>query len=118
MSIPLEFINIVIPIVSLKKCPSLGDVTEFLAEQTYPGCGCWHDEHLYREGTMNDLDLMLALDRWKERGLKLTRRRKGVEEWHDLCVVDTFTGPTKPCYWLEYNPESLTVSMTPSRATT
>lgn len=117
MSIRLEFLNIVIPIASLKKCPSIRDVSNFLAEQTYPGSGCWHDEHLYREGTMNNMDLMLALARWKEMGLKPKRRRKGVEEWHELCVVDTFSGPTLPCRWLEYNPESMTASMMASQCT-
>lgn len=117
MSIPLEFLNIVIPIASLKKCPSIRDVSEFLAEQTYPGSGCWHDEHLYREGSMNNIDLMLALARWKEMGLKPKRWRKGVEEWHDLCVVDTFSGPTLLCRWLEFDPRSGTASMMASQST-
>ena len=118
MSIPLECINIVIPIASLNKCPSIRNVSEFLAEKTCPGSGCWSDAHLYREGAMNELDLMLALGRWKEMGLKPKRRRNGLEEWYELCVVDTFSGPTLPCRWLEYNPESLTVSMTLGQSST
>jgi hypothetical protein len=112
MSIRLEFLNIVIPIASLKKCLSIRDVSEFLDERTHSGSGCWCDDDLYREGAMNDMDLDMILRGWKERGLKLTRRRKGAEEWHDLCVVDTFSGPTLPCRWIDYDPESHTVSMT------
>jgi len=105
MSIQLECLNLVIPIHKLKKkySKALGDIDTFL-EQAQSQEGFWLDEHLYREGAMNPLDLMLRLDEWEKAGLKLTRKRLGVVEWNDLCVVDSFSGPTLPCRWLKYNP--------------
>ena len=104
MPIQLECLNLVIPIHKLKKkCAKvLGDIDTFL-DQAQSQDGIWFDEHLYREGAMNSLDLMLRLEKWKKAGLKLTRKRSGVVEWDDLCVVDSFSGPTLPCRWLKYN---------------
>jgi hypothetical protein len=87
MSIILEAISIIIPIHKLKKkCSSnLGDIEAFLDENTEPGSGCWRDEHLYREGAMNSMDVQLRLDEWKRCGLSLTRKNSGILEWNDVC---------------------------------
>lgn len=107
MSIPLECINIIIPIHMLKKkCSNtIGDIDAFLDEHTELGSGCWRDEHLYREGAMNSMDAELCLDKWKRLGLRLTRKKSEILEWNDVCVVDSFNGPTLPCCWLKYNPD-------------
>lgn len=111
MSIILEVINIVIPIHKLKKkcSTTLGNIEAFLDEQTAPGRGCWRDEHLYREGAMNSMDIQLRLEEWKRNGLSLTRKNAGILEWNDVCVVDSFSGPTLPCRWLKYNPDKQVV---------
>lgn len=101
MSIPLECINIIIPIVNLRKCPSLGNIEDFFRERLYPGSGCWRDEDLFREGAMNPVDVTLRLEEWKRLGLRPTKRSAGQQVWHHLCVVDTFSGPTLACDWLE-----------------
>lgn len=111
MSIQIECINVIIPIPLLWKCPAIGNVQQFLAEQAYSGSRCWHDTYLYRDGAMNPMDIESIVSSWGKAGLRLKRRRGGVEEWCDLCVVDTFSGPTLPCRWIEYDPESLTVSV-------
>jgi len=107
MPIKLECINIIIPIHKMKqKCSnSIGDIDAFLDEHTESGSGCWRDQHLYREGAMNSMDVQLRLDEWKRSGLRLTRKNSGVLEWNDVCVVDSFSGPTLPCRWLKYNPD-------------
>jgi predicted esterase YcpF (UPF0227 family) len=105
MTIPLECINLIIPIHKLRKkaAKAIADIDAFLGEQTSQGYGCWRDEHLYREGAMNPLELEMLLDKWKKAGLRLTRKKAGVTEWDDVCVVDTTSGPTLPCSWLKYN---------------
>lgn len=54
------------------------------------------------------MDVQLRIDEWKRNGLRPTRTIAGVTEWNDLCVVDSFSGPTMPCRWLKYNPEKQT----------
>lgn len=110
MTIRLEFLSIVIPVPSLRKCPEIGNVERFLREQTEDNPACWHDGELYREGVMNDFELHMAIERWKKLGLRPMRKRNGIQEWNDLCVVDAFSGPTLPCRWLSYDPERATVS--------
>jgi hypothetical protein len=69
------------------------------------GGACSQDGDLYRESFMNPLDALLRIEWWKDNGLRPTRSRKGVMEWNDLCVVDSFAGPTLPCCWLCYDSE-------------
>lgn len=109
MTIPLEHINIIIPIEKLRKCQALGDVGQFLREMCQPGSGCWHDDELYREGAMNPMEIEFRIDYWKSVGLRPTKKYVGQLEWHDLCVVDSFSGPTLPCRWLNYDPENRVV---------
>jgi hypothetical protein len=100
MAINLEMINIIIPISKVIVCVGL---SKFNAMSEF---GLSHDDYLYRIGAMNTFDVEQIIQYWKQKGLKLTGKRKGSEYWRDICVVDTFEGPTLPCDWLEFDPEA------------
>lgn len=105
MAIQLECINVIIPLSVLSKCSAIENLDQFLKETAYPGSGCWHDEQLYREGAMNPMDAALIVEKWKTMGLRITKGRGVNKNWNELCVVDTFSGPTLPCSWLKYDSE-------------
>lgn len=65
----------------------------------------WHDEHLYREGCMNDYDLADMLADWEGRGFQLYETIDGQKQWRDVCVVNSGFGPSYPCQWLAYDKE-------------
>ncbi|MFC1743487.1 hypothetical protein ACFL35_05780 [Candidatus Riflebacteria bacterium] len=102
MAIKLEFCNIIVPISKIEE--KLGKnafanrfkgITDF----------SWHDEHLFREGCMNQWDLEELLDEWKGMGFELLNIIDGKKHWKDLCIVNSGYGPSYPCAWLEYNPK-------------
>ena len=96
MSVRLEFFNIIIPIKKV--------------EEHYPGgfeqykkdhkLGVWYDHYLVREGAMNMMEIDMMLERWKERGLQITYKSRGIEKWKDVCVIDSFGGTNYWCDWL------------------
>ena len=98
MTIQLECINIIIPISKMVECIGFRAVEEHLSHAE-------HDDHLCRFGAMDPFSIHCIMEEWEKVGLKPQRKRKGVPYWADLCVVDTFDGPTLPCRWLEFDPE-------------
>lgn len=108
MAVALECINLIIPIALIeKKHP--GGWQAYLDE--HPGLPSeWYDQHLLRLGAMNSLDIQLLVDAWKEKGFKPFKTINGIKHWQDMCVVDTFSGPTLPCAWLEFDADQRTAS--------
>ena len=88
-------------------------VRKFHVERVYPGgwaaatqsekgfekCQVTFDEDLFAEGAMSPLQVHRFILRWKDLGLIPHKNRK----WHEICVVDRFMGPTRPCYWLKWD---------------
>ena len=70
MAVALECINFIVPFsVIRKKYP--GGLVQCLLDHRglIEGSGpIWFDEHLFRDGAMNDLDIMLILSRWEAWG--------------------------------------------------
>ncbi|MBW2185732.1 MAG: hypothetical protein JRG71_04775 [Deltaproteobacteria bacterium] len=97
MAIYLECINIIIPISKVIDIIGLSGFNEISKMKMS------HDNYLYRTGAMSPFDISLVIAEWKKMGLKPTAKRKGVEYWRDLCVVDAAEGPTLPCDWLEFD---------------
>ncbi len=107
MTIALEMLNLIVPI--------------HLIEKNYPGgweqCrldykhspGAWHDEHLFRLGAMNGMDMMLMLEHWKDMGFKAHFGYGKPTRWRELCIVD-IRGPTLPCDWITVDQEAGTAS--------
>ncbi len=102
MAIILEYCNIIVPIQTINE--KLGQST---FETRYAGITdfSWHDEHLFREGCMDDWVLSDMLDDWESQGLTLIRTIEGQKYWQDLCVANSGYGPSYPCQWLDYDPD-------------
>ena len=43
----------------------------------------WFDEHLFRDGAMSDLALMLILSEWERYGVQPVVKRRGKKVWKD-----------------------------------
>ncbi|MGE3550961.1 MAG: YqiA/YcfP family alpha/beta fold hydrolase [Geobacter sp.] len=113
MSVKLEHMNsIIIRIDRLYGCPGIPSVARFLDDQISNAFGCQRDEHLLvMPGGADPISLNLLLDYFKQQGLKLNKKLKGVQCWEDVCIIDSATGPTLPCSWLEWDAERGTVAL-------
>jgi hypothetical protein len=101
MAITLEFINLIVPIATIRrKYP--GGWTQCLADHAEVlGRRVWHDEHLFRDGTMSPRDMQWLVGHWEQHGLQPFEVIDGRRRWKDLCVVEPmFGGPTLECDWL------------------
>jgi ADP-ribosylglycohydrolase len=98
MPVALEFINFIVPIATIK--------------QKYPGGGekclrenstlcTWYDEHLFRTGAMNPMDIEDIAKDWESKGFQATAIKNGRKVWKDFCVVESDI----PCEWLEVDGE-------------
>jgi len=98
MPVALEFFNFIVPIETIrKKYP--GGWKQCLKDNDYP-C-MWHDEHLFRTGAMNTMDIEDIIIRWENMGFKRAERVNGRNVWKDFCVLGLLTGENAPCEWLE-----------------
>ena len=104
MAVALECINFIVPFsVIRKKYP--GGLAQCLLDHRglIEGSGpIWFDEHLFRDGAMNDLDMMFILSRWEGLGVRPTVKRRGKNVWKDCCVP-SLGGSSTSCDWLEYS---------------
>ncbi len=104
MAVKLEFINILIPVENIERCASIGGFKGFLGmKEGLLGEIDWYDEHLYRTGVMNPLEIEEIVDDWKVYGLTPVIEEAGVRKWNDICVVDSAGGLTLPCDWIEFD---------------
>jgi len=106
MAIALEFIDLVVPIATIrKKYP--GGWEGCLRDFGYlVGETVWYDQHLFRDGAMTKLDMEDLLERWEGLGFQLKDLDDGQQVWKDVCVVTaSFGGPTLPCEWLIFDGE-------------
>jgi len=106
VAVQLEFINVIVPIKNIEKCEKIGGWKGFLERnQGLMGETDWCDDHLFRTGAMNPLDLQDIVEDWKGYGLQPLCEENGVKLWNDLCVIDSANGLTLPCDWIELDLE-------------
>ena len=104
MAVKLEFINILIPVRNIERCASIGGFKGYLERRVgLLGEIEWHDEHLFRTGVMNPMEIGDVVDEWEEYGLTPVIEEGGTRKWGDICVVDSAGGPTLPCDWIEFD---------------
>lgn len=97
MAIQLECINLIIPIKTIEEKYS-GGWQQFLSN--YGDIGTWYDEHLFRVGAMNPMDIHLMLEKFENLGFTLYKgNSKNPKKWVDVCVVPS----SVPCDWLDIN---------------
>lgn len=113
MSIKLKrMISTVIRIDRLHGCPGIGNVGRFLDDQVTNGIDCQHDGYLLViPGGADQLSAHLSLEFMKSQGLRLTQKTNGEQRWRDICLVDSVSGPTLPCPWLDWNALDGTVAL-------
>ena len=106
MAVALECINFIVPFSVIRKKYPGGLVQCLLDYRGFVGSGpIWFDEHLFRDGAMNDLDIMLIMSRWERLGVKPTVKRGGKKVWKDCCIP-SLGGSSTPCDWIEYSDEA------------
>jgi hypothetical protein len=102
MSIQLEFINFIVPIMTIKeKYP--GGWEQCLSDhENLIGGRVWYDEHLFRDGAMNPMDIGHLVEEWKKLGFHTHDGGDNPSKWVDVCVVEAmFGGTTLACDWIE-----------------
>jgi hypothetical protein len=113
MAIKLEFINLIVPNATLEAVFAREGGFEFF-KQSYGAMRdmVWYDDHICRaDGAMNWPDLHDVVGWWEERGLVGLIDSDAGKRWKDFCVAASFSGPTYPCDWLEFDAVSNAVSM-------
>ncbi|MBA6413672.1 hypothetical protein H2508_11185 [Parahaliea sp. F7430] len=103
MAIQLEVINFIVPRdVIEKKYP--GGWKRCLSDHRGQiGSRIWYDDHLFRTGAMNSMDIEMILEEWEHKGFNTHEVKSGEPvRWLDICIVqEMFGGPTLPCDWIE-----------------
>jgi len=85
MAIELEFINFIVPIEVIKaKYPGGWDAC-LNDHANLIGGRVWYDDHLFRDGAMNTLDIDVLIERWQKNGLEPFEIVDGQQSWKDLC---------------------------------
>lgn len=109
MAIPLEMLNFIVPIHLIEKTYPGGWKQCRRDHQDRLGYGAWHDEHLFRLGGMNGMDMLLLVEHWQGLGFNTHYGTTRPIKWRDICIVELFSGgPTLPCDWIAVDPGTAT----------
>lgn len=100
MAVQLEFINLIVRIETIKaKYP--GGWEACLQDHKHDiGRRIWYDDHLFRDGAMNPMDMQFLVTCWESMGFETKRDVDGTIVWQDVCVADYLNGNSRPCDWL------------------
>ena len=102
MAVQLEFYNFIVPRTTIEeKYP--GGWKQCLDDHRHlVGGRVWYDDHLFRDGAMNVMDIETLITRWESYGFQALESVNGEEvRWIDLCVVEgMFGGSRLPCDWI------------------
>jgi hypothetical protein len=113
MAIKLEFINVIVPNATLEAVFAEEGGFEYF-KQSYGAMRdmVWYDDYICRvDGAMNWGDLDDMVHWWEERGLVGLAETDTGKQWKDFCVAASFSGPTYPCDWLEFDAVNNALSM-------
>jgi hypothetical protein len=106
MAIELEFIDFIVPIATIK-AKYHGGWEQCLIDHQYAiGGRIWYDEHLFRDGAMNRMDMKSLVEHWQSMGFTTYENNdEGLPtKWCDVCVYESlFGGATLKCDWLNYD---------------
>jgi type I restriction enzyme M protein len=105
MPVTLEFYNLIIPVsVIEEKYP--GGWEQCVKDHDNIWSAVWYDEHLFRLGAMNSMDIGDIIAAWEGMGFKASKRKNGQKLWKDFCVLGTLSGHDNwQCEWLETDSE-------------
>ena len=102
MAIQLEFINLIVPIKTIKKKYPGGWEQCLSDHKNLIGGRVWYDDNLFRDGAMSPVDMRHLVHKWVRRGFHAWDDGDNPGKWVDVCVVEAmFGGTTLPCDWIE-----------------
>jgi hypothetical protein len=101
MSIQLEFINFIVPVSTIKDKYPGGWEQCLLDHRALIGGRVWYDDYLFRDGAMGSSDIEILIEKWSELGFNTHEAGDTPTKWLDVCVIDSFSGLTLPCDWIE-----------------
>ncbi|MDX1764866.1 MAG: hypothetical protein R3231_11135 [bacterium] len=106
MAVRLEFTNLIVPIENIEGCYP-GGFSAFKKEHRHMfGRRLWHDDHLFRDGVRNPMDVESLVKFWVGHGLVPFDEKDGEKFWKEMCVVnERLGGPTLACQWIEIDRE-------------
>lgn len=101
MAVMLEFIDLIVPIATIREKYPGGWGGCLNDHQDVLGGRVWHDDHLFRDGAMSPEGMAALVQHWARMGFQTSEVKKGKTVWKDLCVVEgMFGGATRECDWL------------------
>jgi len=100
MAIQLEFINLLVPIKIIKEKYPGGWEACLEDHRDAIGGRIWFDDHLFRDGAMNPMDMQFLVTCWESLGFETKREVDGTIVWQDVCVTDFINRNSRPCDWL------------------
>ncbi len=102
MAIQLEFINLIVPIKTIREKYPGGWEQCLVDHKHLVGGRIWYDDNLFRDGAMSPADMKHLVDEWERRGFRTRDDKDNPGKWVDVCVVEAlFGGATLPCHWIE-----------------
>jgi type I restriction enzyme M protein len=102
LPVAIEFYNFIVPIsVIEQKYP--GGWEQCLKEYSSPAV--WYDEHLFRTGAMDPMDIEDIVKEWEKMGFTMAEKKNGKKVWKDFCAFGSLSRGDWPCEWLEVDPE-------------
>ena len=102
MAIVLEFIDLIVPIETIRRKYPGGWEQCLRDHENLIGGRVWYDNYLLRDGAMNPSDIKYLVDQWSELGFEVQSSQDGKSVWKDVCVVESIlvAGTTLPCDWI------------------
>lgn len=102
MAVRLEFLNFIVPIGVIKEKYPGGWAQCLKDHEGMIGGRVWFDEHLFRNGAMNSMDMHFLIKDWQSLGFRTHDSDDNPTRWIDVCVVSAMSdAPTLPCEWIE-----------------
>jgi len=100
MAIHTEFIDLIVPIETIRRKYPGGWEQCLQDHAPLLGGRVWHDDFLLRDGAMNPMDMQRLVEEWESRGFTSTAEVNGKKHWVDFCVHDMMGGVTLNCDWI------------------
>ena len=103
MAIALEHINFIVRSATIEEKYPGGWDQCLIDHASSLGSRVWFDEHLFRDGAMNPIDMENMVNAWRDFGFQVVLIN-GEKKWLDCCVIDeNFETLSLPCDWIELN---------------
>jgi hypothetical protein len=101
MAIALEHINFVVRRATIEEKYPGGWGQCLIDHASSLGTRVWYDEHLFRDGAMNPIDMESLVNAWRAIGFQAVLIN-GEKKWLDCCVIDeSLETLTLSCDWIE-----------------